>query len=761
MKYLDKKCIVIPFDDIDTDFQKGFEILEVIRKFLTTPQIITVITGDLELYSKLVRKSKWVFFDKDFLEKEISYSKHSKEEFSEMIDQLENQYLMKILKPENRILLGTIKEYMEEPNFEILVKFKENENGDRLIKYYEDLIIKLGFNKEDDSLKKELISFLMNLSFRVQIQLLTLLKEVTNNVNIDVTTGLLNIFWNDINQKADNPKELLGKNEKYSVNMLRYLVDTNKLYTNSNFLPESDNKIINKALLAIGSRFNQLLGQHNHLMFDYWLRISYIQYTTDALGGANKVELLKDFLNFIQFNSETSLHKMVGLGQAYCNCELNTPNREKMEKETLPGIIYLGNESPVIFGTNAILANIPMMGTLDVSKQEFVFLSIYRLLAVIGEFLTNFSVKSAKNDNFSLMVSKYGQYRNFMEPNKYSMEVLKNDVLYNFEYFSIIEDYELNTDLHDKFVEWRKSEVKVSTPLLNKIFTRFYNTMINIDVDKSYINAAMKFNAYIIALWNAALVECELEGGYYVFLDLNNNRDIESTFIDNLKEYLSHDKYRNNKYVKNVFEWLFECPMLKLYINPLLLYFLEDSKRSNDSVYMKGLLRYDRIESSRKTLQAKIELLMKQYNRYDQIQSWIDKYSELKDLERRIRVYERDFFKTINISEKRDLEVFITELKRKEEALRTSLKNVEEPDLQIDITVNSSESSVRDIELNIKNTMRILMDKRREYINKLAALKPVEKSIANFVKDDYIKIKEKRESYANKTTYDYLSKYVI
>lgn len=315
LKYLDKKCIVIPFDDIDTDFQKGFEILEVIRKFLTTPQIITVITGDLELYSKLVRRSKWIYFDKDFLEKEINYSKHSKEEFSEMIDQLENQYLMKILKPENRILLGTIKEYLEEPNFEILVKFKENEIGVSLIEYYEDLIIKLGYNKEDDSLIKELISFLMNLSFRVQIQLLTLLKEVTNNGNIDVTTGLLNIFWNDINQTADNPKELLGKNEKYSVNMLRYLVDTNKLYTNSNFLPESDNKIINKALLAIGSRFNQLLGQHNHLMFDYWLRISYIQYTTDALGGANKVELLKDFLNFIQFNSETSLHKMVGLGQ--------------------------------------------------------------------------------------------------------------------------------------------------------------------------------------------------------------------------------------------------------------------------------------------------------------------------------------------------------------------------------------------------------------------------------------------------------------
>lgn len=766
LKYLDKKCIVIPFDDIDTDFQKGFEILEVIRKFLTTPQIITVITGDLELYSKLVRRSKWVFFDKEFLNKEINYSKHSKEEFSEMIDQLENQYLMKILKPENRILLGTIKEYMEDSNFEIEVKINEEMEQLPIKSSYYGLIKNLGFNVNDDSLMERLISFLMNLSFRVQIQLLTLVKEMYKE-NMDLTGGLLNIFWNDINQTANNPKELLGKNEKYSVNMLQYLVDTRKLYTNSNFLPESDNKIINKALFAIGARFNQLLKKHSHLVIDYWLRITYIQYTTDALGSVNKDELLEDFLYFIQFNSETSLYKMVGLGQAYCNCELNKRKSEKGEKETLPGIIYLGGESPAVYSPNAILANIPMMGTLDISKQESVFLSVYRLLAVIKELLANFyEIKPGKMDNFRLMVSKYGQYRNFMEPNKYPMEVFKNDFLYDFEYFDIIERHELITDLHDRFVEWQKSEVKVSTLLLNRIFTRFYYTMINIDGDKTYSNAAEKFNAYIIALWNAALVECELENDSFTFLNLNNNRDIEGTFIDNFKDYLS-DKNgnRENKDVKTVFEWLLECPILKLYINPLLLYFLEDSKYWNDDVYLKGLLRYDRIESSRKTLQVKTESLMKQYKRYEKIQHWIDKYWELKDVGRRIRMYERDLFESINknynIEKRRDLDNYITDLKNKEKLLRNNLEHVEEPDLQIDITVDNSESSVKDIELNIKNVMKILMDKRIGYINKLAALRPMDKSIANFVKEDYIKVKAERESYANKTAYDYLSQYII
>ena len=764
LKYLDKKCIVIPFDDIDTDFQKGFEILEVIRKFLTTPQIITVITGDLELYSKLVRRSKWIYFDKDFLEKEISYSKHSKEEFSEMIDQLENQYLMKILKPENRILLGTIKEYMEEPNFEILVKINEEMDLLPVSTYYHGLIYNLGFNTKDASLMERLISFLMNLSLRAQIQLLTLLKEMYYR-KIDVTSGLLNVFWNDINQTANNPKELLGKNEKYSVNMLRYLVDTKKLYTNSNFLPESDNKIINKALLAIGSRFNQLLGQHNHMMFDYWLRISYVQYITDALGGVNNETLLEDFLNFIQFSSGTNLHKMVGLGQAFCNSELNNLKIGNKEIVTLPGVIYLGEESPVIYSTHAILAHIPTIGTLDVSNNEFVFLSVYRLLAVIEELLANLIVeKDTGKDNFNLLINKYSQYRNFKEPNKYSTDNLKKEPLYDWGVYESLENNELISNLGDEFKRWRESKVNVSTLLLNRIFTRFYYTMINIDGDNSYSNAAEKLNAYIIALWNAALVECELEDNSDTLMNLNNHRDIEDIFIDNYKKYIVQNKEKNNSKEKTVFEWLLDSPILKIYINPLLLYMIEDVKMGKTDDYSRGFLRYDRIESSRAALQVKLGLLMKKYYQYNKIQNKIDKYWELKDLEESLRKSKRNlfkFWKNESIEGRDVLSVEMNDLIKQIEELKKSFSDFEDSDLPIDITPDNSETSVKDIELKIKDTIRSLMDKRLKYLDKLNLLKSFNKKISTFLKEDYDKVKAERESYAGKTVYDYLSQYVI
>lgn len=766
LKYLDKKCIVIPFDDIDTDFQKGFEILEVIRKYLTTPQIITIITGDLELYSKLVRRAKWVYFNKEFLRKETIYSKHSKEEFSDMIDQLENQYLMKILKPENRILINTIKEYVEDQNLVIKVKFKEDDEAVHLKIYYKELIKHWGFNDKDESLMNQLLFFLMDLSLRAQIQLLTLMKDLINNEKLDVTSGLLNVFWNDINQTANHPKKLLRKNELYSVDMLQYLVDTKRLYTNSNFLPEADNRIVNKALLAIGARFNQLLTKHNHLMIDYWLRISYIQYTTDALKSDDKENLLNDFLNFIQFKSETSLHKMVGLGQAYCNCELNAKKNEKSTVQTLPGIIYIGDESPAVYGPYAILTNIPMIGTLNAFKQEFVFISIYRLLAVIKELLINFETDPNNINHFKSLISKYCQYRNFIEPNKYYINNLKNDSLYDVEYSSIINRNESIEDLYKQFITWQKSSVKVSTLLLNRIFTRFYYTMINIDGDKSYSNAAEKLNAYIIALWNAALVECEQENDSNTYLNLNNNRDIEDIFIDNYKEYIAKNSKHNKKAnIDSVFKWLLESPILKLYINPFLLFLIEDLKSGNKTLYFKGLLRYDRIISSRKTLNLKIRTIMNRYDRYVKIQDWIDRYRELKNVERSIRVYEKELTelskKKTNVDERDNLEKYIEERKNKELAIRSSLPNFRDAELNIEMLVNMSESSVKDIELEILNSMATLMDKRREYISKLDLLKSLEKKIATFVRGDYEKIKAERESYVNKTVYDYLSQYII
>lgn len=48
-KILEKKCFLLVLDDIDIDFRKGWPVLEVVRKYLTSSSIITLISGDLQL----------------------------------------------------------------------------------------------------------------------------------------------------------------------------------------------------------------------------------------------------------------------------------------------------------------------------------------------------------------------------------------------------------------------------------------------------------------------------------------------------------------------------------------------------------------------------------------------------------------------------------------------------------------------------------------------------------------------------------------
>ena len=161
LKLMKKKCFVIPFDDIDTDFRKGYDILEIIRKYLTTPFVITVLTGDLELYGKLVRKETWKCFDDELMKKELEYAGRKEAEFSSIINQLENQYLVKILKPEYRISISTMREYMDNTEYRlnVSVRFSADRDPIPLKECYDRFLSEVGFNEHSLKTIKTLIDF--------------------------------------------------------------------------------------------------------------------------------------------------------------------------------------------------------------------------------------------------------------------------------------------------------------------------------------------------------------------------------------------------------------------------------------------------------------------------------------------------------------------------------------------------------------------------------------------------------------------------
>lgn len=97
------KCdaLVIAFDDADTNAQHARNTLECIRKYLDTPRLVLLVTGDFELYSLMVR---------DHFYHNLGGAKHDQSQErqaqrNKMIDHLEDQYLLKLFPIQRRFQL--------------------------------------------------------------------------------------------------------------------------------------------------------------------------------------------------------------------------------------------------------------------------------------------------------------------------------------------------------------------------------------------------------------------------------------------------------------------------------------------------------------------------------------------------------------------------------------------------------------------------------------------------------------------------------
>lgn len=117
LAFLGKKAFVLALDDIDTRFDRGWPVLEVLRKFLTTPRMIVLVTGDLRLYSMLVRRQQYQNLGRELLDydrprrefhADTERRRWRNDRLAAQVDTLEEQYIRKILPAEYRIELHSV-----------------------------------------------------------------------------------------------------------------------------------------------------------------------------------------------------------------------------------------------------------------------------------------------------------------------------------------------------------------------------------------------------------------------------------------------------------------------------------------------------------------------------------------------------------------------------------------------------------------------------------------------------------------------------
>ncbi|HHT1008446.1 TPA: archaeal ATPase [Citrobacter freundii] len=99
-------AILITFDDIDTQFDAGWDVLESIRKFFNSQKLVVVATGDLRLYSQLIRGKQYENYSKTLLDQEKESARLAERGY--MVEHLEQQYLLKLFPVQKRMQLKTM-----------------------------------------------------------------------------------------------------------------------------------------------------------------------------------------------------------------------------------------------------------------------------------------------------------------------------------------------------------------------------------------------------------------------------------------------------------------------------------------------------------------------------------------------------------------------------------------------------------------------------------------------------------------------------
>lgn len=118
VQLIGKKLIILPIDDVDTSLNRAFENLEIIRRYLTTPYVLPIVSGDRSLYNEVT----W----RDFHGRLTKDSEYLSEPAYDCAVELAEEYQRKILPFPRRLTMPTVSSYWQKAD----TYLRDDEHGD-------------------------------------------------------------------------------------------------------------------------------------------------------------------------------------------------------------------------------------------------------------------------------------------------------------------------------------------------------------------------------------------------------------------------------------------------------------------------------------------------------------------------------------------------------------------------------------------------------------------------------------------------------
>ena len=105
-RLLGKRLLVLPIDDVDTTLHRAFENLEVVRRYLSSPVLVPIVCGDLDLYMEVTWRDAFRRLTTDVAQ----YHQQAKP----IAEDLALEYLRKVLPLHRRLRMPGVGEFLND-----------------------------------------------------------------------------------------------------------------------------------------------------------------------------------------------------------------------------------------------------------------------------------------------------------------------------------------------------------------------------------------------------------------------------------------------------------------------------------------------------------------------------------------------------------------------------------------------------------------------------------------------------------------------
>ncbi len=468
LEILGRDMFLLAFDDVDTQFEEGEKITETIRRYLNTPFLQVILVGDLELLTSLIRKKQWSMFgDLPRLDR--------KRKYSDSVRDLEDQYVLKLFKSENRIYLKTLGETMND--YHITIEGKPLYDS-------VDLALEDNFFLHDRAVKNICHQLLLDMPVRSFIQFFKIIR-VRDKEEVNRMHFCREIVLYSVSKLMDYQIDLHANIHLNGFDRLAlWLEKMNGWDSGISLTPTIERTDKDFLYLILGAIHSIQLTPDPAMLFNYFIHIGL---ASEWLKIRNPLAYLKQIIN-----SDTTISFM-NMSFSNMGALLSQPGYLRVTKvdEIRPGFTLAQRE---------VLKSSLLM--VDHKHERHNYLSIFALFSSLSSYLKTGTT---------------------LREHALSLEGIDDGLVDSSEY----------EHLNNEIVQWFKTKTPcVAIYLYHNITIRFFETIRNMEP----LKAGDAMHRWIVAFLNAVLVE---ENLYYGGAPKRNTNATNSDryFLENLNYY--------------------------------------------------------------------------------------------------------------------------------------------------------------------------------------------------------------------------------